>query len=185
MKKITAGVTLYELLLTLGVAALLATLALPGLGDTLARSRLVAERNALHHALHRARRVSITRNAYVVLCKTAGGERCDPGLEWHAGWMMFVDEDQDFPPQRDAGEIVIQHHQPPASVRIRANRDAFVVRTVRRRTTNGTFVVCDAAGRGRGLALIVSHTGRPRMRPLKDVAGRIGCTSREIPEPAR
>jgi hypothetical protein len=31
------------------------------------------------------------------------------------------------------------------------------------RATNGTFVVCDAAGRVPAKALVISYTGRPRV----------------------
>ena len=181
MKSDTAGFTLFELLLTIGVAALATALSLPALGDVVARNRIRVETNALYHALHRGRRESIMRNQYVSLCKTANGIVCDPSLGWDVGWMVFVDADQDFPPQRDAGETLVQYHRPGATVRILANRNAFVIRTARRRTTNGSFLFCDETNRTDGLGLIVSYTGRPRTVPVTDVAGRLSCGSYDKP----
>lgn len=177
MIKRIRGFTLFELLLTLGIGSVIATLGLPALGDMAARTRVRTEANALHHALHRARRESVMRNEYVSLCKTADGLRCDPGLRWDAGWMVFVDEDRDFPPQRDDGEFLVQHRQPGEAIQILANRDAFVIRTARRRTTNGSFAICDGIGRAAGLGVIVSYTGRPRTVPVGELPGRLACPS--------
>lgn len=170
-----AGFSVFELMLVITIASVIASLGWPSLAKTVARVNLRIEINALYHALHQARRESIKRNRYVALCKTTDGARCDPNLDWHAGWMIFVDEDQDYPPQRDLGETLISLHRPKKTVTLQANRNAFVVRTVRRRTTNGTFVACDIAGRVAPLALVLSYTGRPRSTDASNVLGRLPC----------
>ena len=63
----------------------------------------------------------------------------------------------------DAGEPVLQRHVVGETVRVTANRKGFTLRSTDLRATNGTFVVCDRAGRIRPKALIVSYTGRPRV----------------------
>ncbi len=169
--------TLLELLLVVTISSLLALLAWPAFQATLASAKVRAESNALHHALHAARRESLKRNRFVALCKTSDGLRCTPTLPWSAGWMVFVDEDRDRPPQLDPGEPVIMRHRVPEGIHVVANRNAFVVRTLRYRTTNGTFAVCDDAGVTAALALVVSYTGRPRQRPLSEVRTTLNCPS--------
>ncbi len=162
MDRRNTGLSLFELLLVLAIATAVALAGLPALGQALARARIGAAINELHHALHLARRESILRNRYVALCPSADGQRC--GDDWSAGWMLFVDTDRDRPPQRDDGEPLLRVGGAGAGVVRLANRRAFVARTRRWRTTNGTFVVCDPAGRVEAKALVVSYTGRPRTR---------------------
>lgn len=157
------GFTLYELLLTLALGAVLVSVGLPAFGSLLARSRQVIEINSLFHALHLARKESIVHRHVVTLCPSADGRSCLPGTDWSGGWIMFRNEDGDSPPQVDDGESVILRHTVAGSVRIAANRQSFTLRATFRRATNGTFVVCDTAGRIRPKGLVVSYTGRPRV----------------------
>lgn len=156
------GYSLYELLVTLAVAATLVILGVPSAGKLVAKSRQHAEINALFHAVHLARKESITKRRTVSLCPSSDGETCTSGRDWSAGWMMFVNSDRDWPPARDAGERVLRRHEPGPGARILANRAGFTLRGTGLRATNGTFVVCDTAGRVPAKALVVSYTGRPR-----------------------
>lgn len=157
------GFTLYELLITLGLAALLLSIGIPSFAATLARSRQAVEINALFHAVHLARKESIMRRKVVSLCPSAGGQRCDPGTDWSAGWIMFENADRDSPPQVDPGEMLLKGHRVSDEILILANRPGFTLRATFLRATNGTFVVCDRQGRIPGKGLVVSYTGRPRV----------------------
>lgn len=159
----TRGHSLYELLVTLAIAALVLTLGLPSFGTLLADKRLRAETDALFHALHLARKASIVRRREVTLCPSRDGASCDGGTDWSAGWILFVNADRDGPPQVDAGEPVLARRQVDERVRIDANRRAFTLRATHLRATNGTLVVCDRAGRAEARAVVVSYTGRPRV----------------------
>ncbi len=53
----TKGFTLFELLITILLIAVLSGLAIPSLAGTLARQRQSVEINALFHAVHQARKV--------------------------------------------------------------------------------------------------------------------------------
>ncbi len=157
------GFTLYELLMTLALAALLLSIAVPSFTAALARSRQAVELNALFHAVHLARKESILRRKVVSLCPSAGGQRCDPGTDWSAGWILFENADRDSPPQVDPGEMLLKGHRVSDEILILANRPGFTLRATFLRATNGTFVVCDRHGRIPGKGLVVSYTGRPRV----------------------
>ena len=157
------GFTLYELLMTLVLAALLLTIGLPSFSGIVARNRQAIEINALFHAVHLARKESIMRKKVVSLCPSHDGETCQPGTDWSSGWLMFENADRDSPPHVDPGETVLRAHRVPETVRIRANRRGFTLRATFLRATNGTFVVCDADNRVPPKGLIVSYTGRPRV----------------------
>ncbi len=157
------GYTLFELLLTVAIASTILVLAVPSMGNMVARSRQSAEINALFHAVHLARKESIMRRRVVSLCPSRDGRECRPGRDWSGGWLMFENRDGDDPPAVDPGEPVLQVHSVRDDIRLSANRQGFTLRATFLRATNGTLVVCDRAGRIPPKALVVSYTGRPRV----------------------
>ncbi len=157
------GYSLYELAMTLALAALVLTVGLPSFGTLAADKRLRAETDALFHAIHLARKASIVRRRVVSLCPSVDGASCSQGYDWSAGWIVFANVDRDEPPQVDTGEPVLQRHAVDERVQIAANRRGFTLRSTHLRATNGTLVVCDRSGRAETRALVVSYTGRPRV----------------------
>ncbi len=157
------GYSLYELLMTLALVALIVGLGLPSFSGLVARNRQHVEINALFHAIHLARKESIMRHRIVSLCPSLDGLNCEPGRNWSTGWLMFENTDKDEPPRRDDGEALLQAHVVGENIQIMANRRGFTLRATQKRATNGTFVVCDRADRTPPRALVVSYTGRPRV----------------------
>ena len=164
------GFTLYELLMTLVLIAIMVGIGMPSFAKMNANGRLRTEVNALFHAIHVARKESIMRRSVVSICPSFDGLTCRPGLDWSYGWIMFNNRDRDEPPRLDPGEPVLQIHRAGPNVRITANRRGFTLRATQKRATNGTIVVCDLANRVTPRALIVSYTGRPRVA-LEDRRG--------------
>ena len=163
MQQRTCGYSLYELLLTTALIATLLAVSIPSFSSLIARERQRSEINALFHAIHVARKESIMRRKVVSLCPSSNGERCAPGTDWSAGWLMFENSDRDSPPQVDAGEPVLQRHVVDSSIIIQANRRGFTLRATFLRATNGTFIICDSANRIPAKGLVISYTGRPRV----------------------
>lgn len=157
------GYSLYELLITLGLAALVLTLGLPSFGKLVADQRLRVETDALFHAIHLARKSSIVRRRVVSICPSNDGETCNPGYDWSTGWIVFANVDRDDPPRVDENEPILSRHRVEETVQVLANRRGFTLRSTHLRATNGTLVVCDRAGRAEPRALVVSYTGRPRV----------------------
>lgn len=163
MRQQQDGFSLYELLVTLTLVAILVGLGLPSFAKMNASSRLRTEVNALFHAIHVARKESIMRRSVVSICPSRDGQNCTAALDWSDGWIMFNNRDRDEPPALDPDEPILQIHRTGSKVRITANRRGFTLRATQKRATNGTIVVCDLADRVSPRALVVSYTGRPRV----------------------
>jgi len=163
MERHNRAYTLYELLLTLGLAALVLAVGVPSFSTTIARHRQSVEINALFHAVHVARKTSITRRRVVSICPSVDGRDCLDSKSWSNGWILFENIDRDSPPRVDAGEPILRHHVVGDTVSIEANRKAFTLRSTVLRATNGTLIVCDREDRVPARALVISFTGRPRV----------------------
>lgn len=157
------GFTLYELLITIILIAMISGLAIPSFAAGIARQRQRVEIDALFHAVHLARKESIMRRKVVSLCPSLDQRSCSSSRDWSRGWLMFENTDRDSPPHIDTDEPILAHHRVDDDVRITANRKGFTLRATFLRATNGTFVFCDPKSRIKPRALVVSYTGRPRV----------------------
>jgi type IV fimbrial biogenesis protein FimT len=171
MRSRALGFTLYELLVTLALLAILATLALPSFSVLAAKSRQTTEINALFHAFHQARKESIMRRRVVSLCPSRDGLNCDKTKDWSDGWLLFYDPTGTGWP----GDGIVTRHIVAEPVRVTANRRLFTARGTQKRTTNGTIVFCDRRGRTAAKALIISYTGRPRVAERRPDGSAWSC----------
>lgn len=172
---INNGYSLFELIMTLALVALIVTMGLPSLGNIVANHRLRVEVDTLFHAIHRARQESIGRRRVVSLCPSSDGETCETDMDWSVGWMTFVNIDRDWPAVRDKDEPVLRWNPVDPGNRILANRRSFSLRSTDLRATNGTLVFCDRSGRAKSRALVVSYTGRPRVAYKNSRGQPYGC----------
>jgi type IV fimbrial biogenesis protein FimT len=169
------GFSLFELMITVLIAAFVLIIGVPSFAQAIAKGRQSAELNALFHGFYLARRESIRRRARVSLCPSTDGVSCAPGPDWSAGWILFENHGNEVPPRRDAEEPLILAHVPGKILSITANRSGFTSRGIRKRATNGTLVVCDPAGRVPPRGLVVSYTGRPRVAERTPDGGPLRC----------
>jgi type IV fimbrial biogenesis protein FimT len=196
------GVTLFELMLVITVAAVILGIAVPNFREFMLNTRMTGAVNDLHVGVHLARTESIKRSAQTVLCFSSDPSAAVPACDGDGtqGWIVFVDDDLDDVTessdrnlQVDAGEEVILRHGALAdtiSVRsvptgnagyIAFNRSGFTITA-----TNDveSVVMCDGRG-NRALdggdlsaarALQLSNTGRPRVtRSVADIDALGGC----------
>ncbi|WP_324997127.1 GspH/FimT family pseudopilin [Salinisphaera sp.] len=84
------GFTLLELMVTLAVAAVLLTIAIPSYRGLVQRNALTAQVNDLVGDLNYARSQAITRGKSVYLCTSADGNTCENRGNWSQGWIVYA-----------------------------------------------------------------------------------------------
>jgi type IV fimbrial biogenesis protein FimT len=91
------GMTLVELMVTLGVVAILATVATPSLNSMVERNQLQALTNNMVSNLYFVRSEAAKRGFNVSLCASDNTQSyCDPSAtNFSNGWIIFTDYDKD------------------------------------------------------------------------------------------
>lgn len=162
------GVTMIELLVTMSIAVIVMTLAVPSFMDFVRNSRLTNAANDLTLALAYARSEAVKRGVKVTVCSRASDAACSDTQSgsparyvWDDGWLAFVDSDGDG--TVDAGETIL---------RAFGELDAVTVRTSEKRATfnnqgfavgyNQTFMICDSRGVDNAKGVVLSAQGRVR-----------------------
>jgi len=169
------GFTILELMTTLAVAAILASVAVPGLQSITANSRQSGSVNELVSAIHLARNSAVTRNTRITVCASSNGQTCE-AVDWNEGWIVFDDPDDDQ--TVDAAETVLNSGANFENLTISSPEfaNAFTYRANGRLTNAaagtivGQFNLCDHRGAGYAKVLVVEISGRPRIAEHGEIA---------------
>jgi type IV fimbrial biogenesis protein FimT len=157
------GLTAFEMLATLGIAALLATLAVPGFAGLKRSAGMSAAANELVGALHLARSSAGLRGLPVTVCLASDEQSCIPRPDVvGVGWLVFHPQSQS-PTAQPVPATVIHSFQLPPEITVSGTRPAVTFWPVARAGTTGTFELCDVARKAPGRSIVVSQTGRPRV----------------------
>ena len=172
-----SGFTLLELLVALGIVAIILGLGNPSLRALVMDNRRTQTVNSLVHSLHLARTSAIRNGHEVAVCPRGGGDLCsgDPA-GWAQGWLVFVNSDGDQPAVRDSDELLLLRREPTPDAQIFSNRRAFHYRPFNRRSTTGTLIYCDSRGNDAARAVVVSYTGRPRVTDRSASGEPLDCS---------
>ncbi|MDH3588999.1 MAG: GspH/FimT family pseudopilin [Gammaproteobacteria bacterium] len=176
MSRFSCGLTLFELLVAMAVAAVILSIGIPALNGITANARRTAATNDLITAVHVARSTAIRRNRQVVICADGGAEPCTADANWSGGWLVFVNEDADHPPRLGQHDTVLYRHQAVSRLQIGSNRDYYSFYRIGLRSTNGTLTLCDSRGPVQARAVIISYTGRPRVSRTRAGGTPIQCS---------
>lgn len=84
------GLTLVEVMITLTIAAILLTWAVPSLQDFIVRNRMSTEVNNFVASLYVARSEAVKRLHNVGVCPSTNGTSCTSS-QWQGGWLIFED----------------------------------------------------------------------------------------------
>ncbi len=82
------GFTLFELMVTLAVAALILSLGVPGFRSFIQNNRATTHTNDLVTALNLGRSEATRRGAPVLLCSSSDGATCSGSNDWSSGWIV-------------------------------------------------------------------------------------------------
>lgn len=163
-----SGATLLELMVVLAIAAILLTIGIPSFASLAHSSRLSTATNELLASLHLARSEAIKRGARAVMCPSATGASCANSGDWHQGWLVFNDANNNA--DVDAGEAVVVSRQAlPKGLRATSLR-TYISYTPDGSTKwtsgalqGGTFTVChDTGSPVVAREIIISLAGRAR-----------------------
>jgi len=98
-KRSESGFTLLELVVTLGIVAVLVGLAVPSLQSWISDSEISSSTNAFVSSVQTARSTAVAQNTNVGMCPTDKPQdisvRCSTGVSWTEGWIVFVDTNGD------------------------------------------------------------------------------------------
>ncbi|MFK8053548.1 MAG: GspH/FimT family pseudopilin [Woeseiaceae bacterium] len=87
----TRGFTLFELMITIAVAAVIAGFAVPSFVNIVRANRIVTDNNELVSALALARSEAIRSGLRTTVCRSADQATCAANGGWEQGWIVFTD----------------------------------------------------------------------------------------------
>ncbi|HHJ16839.1 MAG TPA: prepilin-type N-terminal cleavage/methylation domain-containing protein [Gammaproteobacteria bacterium] len=154
------GFTLVELMVTLTVIAILATVAVPSFTNTIKDNRMVAQINRLAGSLAIARSDAIRFGREATVCVSSDQATCTGETNWELGWMVWVDLNGNN--LMDAGEERQFVEGMPGGMTFTSNTGTseFVYST-QGTAASGTLELCDDRTAETGRQVRVSSTGRP------------------------
>lgn len=167
------GFTLVELLLVMGLAALLMSAAVPSFRAWALRRAVQQAAQTLVADFRLARSEAIHRAAPVAVCASSDGRSCAAGEGgWAEGWLVFVDRNGNR--AVDAGDEVLQVHMRPEALDSVSGptpstdkRIFTYLPTGNAKVAAQTFWFTAGAGAPADTARLVciSNQGRPSLRP--------------------
>jgi len=86
------GFTLIELMLTLVVAVILVTVAIPGFRSLIQNNRSATQANELLTAFILARSEAVKRGSAISACASSDQSTCAASTNWATGWIVFTDD---------------------------------------------------------------------------------------------
>lgn len=176
------GFTLVELIITMVVAGILLTIAIPSFRDVIKSTNLTTDANVLVSSLSLARSEAVKRALPVTVCRSTNSTSPDvPGTPvpscttvntsgWETGWLVFIDTNNDG--TRDANEVLIKIAAPlNAGLTLRSGNNVedyltYLANGTSRGSvtsfTNDTFRLCDDRGNTSAYSIVINQTGRVR-----------------------
>jgi type IV fimbrial biogenesis protein FimT len=154
------GFTLAELLVALGISAMLLALAAPGLARHRGAAAVRTAANQTLAALQLARRAALARGQSVTLCPSGDGSNCGFGGN---EWLLFANESGGSDARRDTRDELLQRWMLPRGVIASGTRGYAAFQPRPGAALTVTFRFCHRAAPTAGIAIVVSQSGRPRM----------------------
>lgn len=161
-----AGFTTVELLVTIAIAAILLTLAVPSMRTLIQNMRITSQANDLISDINFARSEAIRRSANVTICQSTDSTAASPtcstaGTDWKIGRIIFIDSNSDG--QHASTEELLRIREPLDGNNTLTSAANLVVYARTGATTAGAkidFSLCDTRGAASGRNISIEATGR-------------------------
>lgn len=169
------GFTIPELMITLGVAAIIMSTAVPSISTTIKNSRLSTHLNSVVGDIHFARSESVKRDVRVILCRSANPNATTPSCSgtakvWSSGYIIFADDGNNTNNWYDAGTDTLLRRGQAAAAGVNMRTNA-IWNQFLEFNPNGSIneagtafmSICDDRGKEYGKQIMVALSGIPKM----------------------
>ena len=109
------GFTLVELMITLVIASILLTIAVPGMRNIIQNNRITGQVNEMVTAFNLARMEAIRRGSPVSVCASADQASCSGANNWATGWIVVADANSAGNPSFTATDVIRAWDQLPGN----------------------------------------------------------------------
>jgi type IV fimbrial biogenesis protein FimT len=170
------GYSLIEVMLVLALVGTIPALATSAFTAIVNSSRINSGAEAIFNSLQLTRSEAAKRNSRVVMCKSSTGLECADSGDWHQGWIVFHDANNNG--EVDAGEEIV-YREAPLGKQLKLSGNGPVKDYVsysafgKTKLTSGafqagTFTIClQSAGKTDARTVVINSSGRPRMDKVK------------------
>ncbi len=179
MNKTQTGFTLTELIITLAIAAIMMSQAVPSFIEMVQNNRVVTQTNEFVSSLNMARSEAVKRGDRITICKSADSATCTAAGDWQQGWIIFTDSNSDAVVNNT--DVILRIYNafvPGNTLRgisgnvasyISYAGNGFSQMVGGGGTQTGTLVLCDSRGLGANArAIVLSASGQVRTAPAND-----------------
>jgi type IV fimbrial biogenesis protein FimT len=169
-----AGFTLVELMVTLAIATIVMTTAVPSFSTMIKNNSLATQTNSLVTDINLARSEAVKRGTRVILCRSADPNAATPACggganTWTTGWLVFASGDANNTYTAGIDTLIRIGKPTGSSITIKTNSTS---NNNLEYNSNGTtnegggtaiFAVCDDRDESYGRQIQVDPRGRPRL----------------------
>ena len=160
---LSLGITLIELMVSIGVTSILITIALPSFNDFIVQLRVDSEISRLSRLLLAARNHAINNECNVIICPLKINGVCS--VDWHKELSVFVDTNNNKKFDRDDNELLIATKSSINSgdiLKYATNRNKITYQATGHLfgLSNGTLRYCPKGYEEKSRAIVIARSGR-------------------------
>ncbi|MFL0801631.1 MAG: GspH/FimT family pseudopilin [Agarilytica sp.] len=167
------GFTLIELMVTLAVASIFVTLAVPSFQSSIENNRILTLNDKISATLQLARSEAIARSRSITICFSNDQTTCSG--TWSDGWIVFVDEDSDRVFDNGTDVLLKANDSKNNTYQVSLISDevnSFQFNNEGRAVERGTYQVCGpSAENDRAKGIVIQLSGGSRYAADTDADG--------------